>query len=99
MKEYCEAGGKYITETFTDKISGKDFSREAYQSMKNKAREGDLIIIRELDRLGRNMDMIKAEWQDINKTSVDIMVIDNPILNTSNKTDLEKTLISNIVFK
>ena len=67
--------------------------------MKGKIRSGDLIIIKELDRLGRNMDMIKSEWQDLTKVGADIVVIDTPILNTSNKTDLEKNLISNIVFE
>lgn len=99
INDYCKANNIKVAETFIDKASGKDFNRESYLNMKLKAREGDLIIIKELDRLGRNMDMIKAEWQELNKAGIDIIVLDNPILNTNNKTDLEKTLISNIVFE
>jgi len=99
IKEYAAAKGITITETFTDKASGKGFEREAYIRLKNKVRAGDLIIIKELNRLGRNMDMIKAEWYDLSKAGADIVIIDTPILSTSNKTDLEKQLISNIVFE
>lgn len=45
------------------------------------------------------MDMIKEEWQELIKEGINIIVIDTPILNTTNKTDLEKSLISNIVFE
>ena len=88
---------KYIK---TDKASGKDFNREKYQLLKNEIlRPGDILVIKELDRLGRNMDDIKKEWQDLIKMGIDIEIIDTPILNTGNKTDLEKNLISNIVFE
>lgn len=47
-----------------DKQSGKDFNRQGYQTLKNSLlRKGDTLVIKELDRLGRNMDMIKSEWQ------------------------------------
>lgn len=62
-------------------------------------REGDTIIVKELDRLGRNMNMIKDEWQSLIKKGINIIVIDTPFLNTLEKTDLEKNLISNIVFE
>jgi DNA invertase Pin-like site-specific DNA recombinase len=99
IEEYCKQEGISINRIFTDKASGKDFNREAYLSLKGKLRAGDLIIVKELDRLGRNMDMIKTEWHDMTSSGVDIVVIDTPILNTTKKTDLEKTLISNIVFE
>ena len=88
---------KYIK---VDKASGKNFNRENYQLLKNEIlRTGDTLVIKELDRLGRNMDDIKKEWQDLIKMGIDIEIIDTPILNTGNKTDLEKNLISNIVFE
>ena len=88
---------KYIK---IDKASGKNFNREKYQLLKNEIlRTGDTLVIKELDRLGRNMDDIKKEWQDLIKMGIDIEIIDTPILNTGNKTDLEKNLISNIVFE
>ncbi len=83
-----------------DKQSGKDFNRQGYQTLKNSLlRTGDTLVIKELDRLGRNMDMIKAEWQELQAKGIDIVVLDTPILNTLNKSDLEKKLISNIVFE
>ncbi len=83
-----------------DKISGKDFNRNGYLTLKNSLlRDGDTLVIKELDRLGRNMDMIKNEWQQIQSNGVDIVVLDTPILNTRNKSDLEKKLIANIVFE
>lgn len=83
-----------------EKVSGKDFKREGYLALKESLlRTGDTLIIKELDRLGRNMAMIKEEWQDLQKRDIEIVVIDTPILNTVGKTDLEKTLISNIVFE
>jgi DNA invertase Pin-like site-specific DNA recombinase len=88
---------RYIIE---DKISGKDFNRNGYLTLKNSLlRDGDTLVIKELDRLGRNMDMIKNEWQEIQSNGIDIVVLDTPILNTKNKSDLEKKLIANIVFE
>ena len=88
---------KYIK---VDKASGKDFNRPKYQLLKNEIlRTGDTLVIKELDRLGRNMEEIKKEWQDLSNMGIDIVIIDSPILNTDNKTDLEKNLISNIVFE
>ena len=63
--KYCEDNNIEIQERdiITDKQSGKDFSREGYQTLKNSLlRSGDTLIIKELDRLGRDMTMIKEEW-------------------------------------
>lgn len=99
--EYCKENNIILDERdiYTDKTSGKDFNREAYAALKHNLREGDTLIIKELDRLGRDMVQIKEEWHDIVKAGVNIIVIDTPILSTTNKTDLEKSLISNIVFE
>lgn len=83
-----------------DKVSGKDFNRNGYLTLKNSLlRDGDTLVIKELDRLGRNMDMIKNEWQEIQSIGIDIVVLDTSILNTKNKSDLEKKLIANLVFE
>ncbi|HWQ41890.1 MAG TPA: recombinase family protein [Desulfosporosinus sp.] len=84
----------------TDKASGKDFNRAGYTSLRDTLlRVGDTLVIKELDRLGRDMNMIKDEWNRLIKMGVDIVVIDTPMLNTKGKDTLEKTLISNIVFE
>lgn len=83
-----------------DKQSGKDFNGNGYKTLKyNLLRNGDTLVIKELDRLGRNMEQIKVEWKELEDVGVNLVVIDNPILNTAGKTDLEKKLISNIVFE
>jgi len=97
--DYEKANDTKIDRTFEDKASGSNFNRDSYKAMKLTLRQGDTLIIKELDRLGRNMEEVKKEWQDIQSMGIDIVVIDTPILNTQNKTDLERSLISNIVFE
>ena len=68
---------------FIDKQSGKDFNRVNYLKLKSKLKKGDLLIIKSIDRLGRNYDMILTEWAEITKTiEADIYVIDFPLLDT-----------------
>ncbi|MBQ8293434.1 MAG: recombinase family protein [Bacilli bacterium] len=68
---------------FVDKQSGKDFERESYKLLKAKIKKGDLLIIKSIDRLGRNYDMIINEWTEITKSiNADIYVIDFPLLDT-----------------
>lgn len=87
-------------EIIIDKISGKNFNRPGYLNLKNNLlREGDTLVIKELDRLGRDMTMIKEEWNELESKGINIVVIDTPLLNTVGKTDLEKRLISSIVFE
>lgn len=103
IMNYCKVRNINIDEErdiIKDKQSGKDFNREGYQTLKNNLlRSGDTLIIKELDRLGRDMAMIKEEWQNLIKMGINIVVIDTEILNTQGKSDLEKNLISNIVFE
>ena len=85
---------------FVDKQSGKDFQRKGYLALKNQMlRPGDTLVIKEMDRLGRDYGAIKDEWLDIQRMGVDIVIIDTPILNTKEKSDLEKNLICSIVFE
>ena len=52
---------------FTDKQSGKDFNRPAYRKLVKKLEEGDTLIVKSIDRLGRNYDDILKQWQVITK--------------------------------
>jgi len=99
IQEYAQSKNIIVNRVFEEKASGKDFNRNIYQGMKIALRQGDTLIIKELDRLGRNMEQIKDEWHELQKNGVDIIVIDNEFLNTADKTDLERSLISNIVFE
>ena len=89
---------KYI---YVDKQSGKDFERPNYQIMKKKLKENDLLIIKSIDRLGRNYEMIIKEWQELTKQiNCDIVVIDFPLLDT--RVDAENLVgkfISDIVLQ
>lgn len=85
---------------YCDKLSGKDFNRPQYQKLKRKLREGDVLVIKSLDRLGRNYEDIQKEWREIVKiTKADIVIIDMPILDTRTNKDLIGTLISDIVLQ
>lgn len=68
---------------YIDKESGKDFNRINYQRLIKKIKKDDLLIIKSIDRLGRNYTMIMEEWQKITKKiGANILVIDMPILDT-----------------
>ena len=68
---------------FIDKQSGKDFERPNYKRLMKKLRPGDTLIIKSIDRLGRNYEEIQNQWRIITKEKkVDIVVIDMPLLDT-----------------
>jgi DNA invertase Pin-like site-specific DNA recombinase len=91
----------------TDKQSGKDFNRPGYNSLVGTAtttpllREGDLLIIYSIDRLGRNYTEILREWQRITKEiKADIRVLDMPLLDTSvNEKNLDSTFVADLVLQ
>ena len=86
---------------YIDKKSGKDFERESYKAMLDRLREGDLLIITSLDRLGRNYIEIQKEWDYITQTiKADIKILDMPLLDTSTSTDsLDKRFIADLVLQ
>ena len=82
-----------------EKMSGKDFNRPKYKAMKDIMRENDTLIVKSLDRLGRNYEAIKQEWQDFKNRNIHVRVLDMPLLNTENKDDLTANLINDIVLE
>ena len=86
---------------FVDKQSGKDFNRPAYQGLMICLKQGDLLYIKSIDRLGRNYEEIQNQWRIITKEKgADISVIDIPLLDTrSDNKDLTKTFIADLVFQ
>lgn len=85
---------------YIDKQSGKDFNRENYQELKRKLRANDLLVIKSIDRLGRDYNMIIGEWRDLTKSiGADIYVIDMPLLDTRANKDLLGTFISDLVLQ
>lgn len=87
---------------FIEKASGKDFKRPEYQLMKRMLRNGDILYIQSLDRLGRNKQMILEEWQElIQVRKIEIVVLDMPLLNTMRYKNLNciETLISDLILQ
>lgn len=65
---------------FTDYYTGTTFNRPAYQELKSKLLKGDYLIVKEIDRLGRDWGGIKDEWKDLKDKGINIIIIDVPIL-------------------
>ena len=85
---------------FIDKQSGKDFARQEYQLLTQVLREGDILVIKSLDRLGRNYREMIKQWQYITQEiNADIVVLDMESLDTTRHKDLLGTLISEIVLQ
>ncbi len=86
---------------FIDRASGKDFDRTEYQKLLTVLQPDDEIVIKSIDRLGRNYDDILEQWQLLTKTKkVHINVLDFPLLNTKNTSDtITGKLISDLVLQ
>lgn len=85
---------------FIDKLSGKNFNRPMYQAMKAQLRKGDLLVIKSIDRLGRNYKQICDEWREITgEIGANIRVIDLPLLDTTRTDGLIGQVISDIVLQ
>lgn len=87
---------------FIDHESGKDFNRPGYLELLDTLQPGDLVVVKSIDRLGRDYDEILHQWRTITgKLGADIAVIDMPLLNTqyNGVEGLTGTLISDIVLQ
>ncbi|MBQ8554464.1 MAG: recombinase family protein [Clostridia bacterium] len=85
---------------YLDKVSGKDFNRPQYQRLVKKLRPGDILVVKSIDRLGRNYNEIIEQWRQITKCrQADIVVLDMPLLDTRQGKDLIGTLIADIVLQ
>lgn len=85
---------------FIDKQSGKDFERPEYNRMLKQLKNGDLLYVLSIDRLGRNYEEIQRQWRILTKEiGIDICVIDMPLLDTRNGKDLMGTFIADLVLQ
>ena len=83
---------------YCDYQSGKDFDRPAYQKMLKRLKSGDLLILKSVDRLGRNYNEILVQWQNITKDiGADILVLDMDLLDTRAKNALIADLVLQIM--
>lgn len=85
---------------FIDRQSGKDFDRPQYKRLMRKINSGDTLVIKSIDRLGRNYEEILEQWRIITKRkNAAIVVLDMPLLDTRQNRDLTGTLIADIVLQ
>lgn len=86
---------------YVDKLSGRDFNRPQYQKLMKKVRPGDLIVVKSIDRLGRNYEEIQIQWRKITKEKqVDMVVLDMPLLDTRRSgNDLTGTFVADMVLQ
>ena len=83
-----------------EKLSGKDFNRPRYRRLVKKLRPEDVLVVKSIDRLGRNYDEILEQWAFITKDRrAAIVVLDMPLLDTRQGRDLTGTLIADIVLQ
>lgn len=101
-RQMIELQKKQIPEKniYMDKLSGKNFERPAYKRLFKKLKQGDLLYIMSIDRLGRNYVEIQEQWRMLTKEKgVDIVVFDMPLLDTRMGKDLMGTFISDLVLQ
>ena len=86
---------------FLDKQSGKDFQRKAYQKLLKKLKPDDTLVMKSIDRLGRDYGEILEQWRVITKEKqVAIVILDIPLLDTRQKErDLTGTFIADLVLQ
>ena len=85
---------------YMDKQSGKDFERPGYRRLMRKIKPGDTLVIKSIDRLGRNYEEILEQWRCITREkNAAIVVLDMPLLDTRQGRDLTGTLIADIVLQ
>ena len=99
--EELKAFGLSESQLYIDQQSGKDFDRQAYRQLKEVLRPQDLLVIKSIDRLGRNYQAILEEWADLTKRQdVQIVVLDMPLLDTRSRPDnLVGCFISDLVLQ
>ena len=90
-----------IKHIIVEKQSGKNFNRPKYKALIKKLREGDVLFLKSIDRLGRNYEEILDQWRIISKEKkVDIVVLDMPLLDTRAKDkDLTGTFVADLVLQ
>ena len=85
---------------YMDKQSGKDFERPDYKRLIRKLKPGDTLVIKSIDRLGRNYEEILEQWRILTREKkAAIVVLDMPLLDTRQGRDLTGTLIADIVLQ
>ena len=104
--EYCKENNIIVpTENiYSDVITGKTIKRKNYQAMKERITKGDVLILLDLDRLGRSWDIIKEEWTDLTeRIGAYIVIVNCPMINAlpdkNGKISTDRRLIQTVMFE
>ena len=98
QREALKKYGVLEENIYLDKASGKNFiDRTEWQKLLVKVIIGDIIVIKELDRLGRNNAEIKETFILLKNKGVYLEFLDQPLLNTTNKSQIEIELVRPII--
>ena len=98
QREALKKYGVLEENIYLDKASGKNFiDRTEWQKLLVKVIIGDIIVIKELDRLGRNNAEIKETFMLLKNKGVYLELLDQPLLNTTNKSQIEIELVQPII--
>lgn len=86
---------------YIDKISGASFERPKYKRLIKKMKKGDGLVVKSIDRLGRNYNEIQEQWRLITKEkNIDIVVLDMPLLDTRKKDDdITQVFVADLVLQ
>lgn len=104
IHEFAKKGNMNIDRIFEDVMTGKRFDRPAFSELKGTVKQGDTIIVKEIDRLGRDWEGIKENYKWFEDRNINIIVIDVPLLsksiyNEDGTIDLNMKLIKSIVLE
>ena len=95
-----QKAGVWDKNIYLDKCSGADFERQGYRRLLRKIRAGDTLVVKSIDRLGRNYEEILEQWRILTREKhVSILVLDMPLLDTRKSKDLTGMLIADIVLQ
>lgn len=86
-----------VDNIFCDKYTGKKTTRQQYEEMHTLLKENDYLVVSELNRLGRNWDNTKKEWQFLIDKNINVIILDNELL--SAKLPNEKQEIVTLEYK
>lgn len=104
LENYCKENNITVPQEniYSDIITGKTTKRVNYQLMKSKLQKDDVLIMLDLDRLGRSWDIIKSEWEELTNKGVYIVIVNCPLINVmpndKGEISVDKRLIQQMMF-
>lgn len=104
LENYCKENNIIVPQEniYSDIITGKTTKRVNYQLMKSKLQKDDVLIMLDLDRLGRSWDIIKSEWEELTNKGVYIVIVNCPLINVmpndKGEISVDKRLIQQMMF-